>query len=314
MPQMTPAQARVIDPVLTEVARGYRNQAMVGMGIFPEVPVGQRGGQIIEFDTTNWEQANTLRAPGTNTKRIDFGYSGKPFALEAHSLEGKVPIELSGDASAVPGLDLGRIAVSRVQDILSLRLEIQQAALATNANNYASTNKQTLSGTGQWSDPASDPIAAITTAAEAIRARIGMYPNTLTMGASVWAILARNLKVVEAVFWADAQAGIVTTDKFRSLFPWLETVNVGLAIYKDAAGNNTDVWGKFAHLCYSNRTALADMGSPSFAYTYRLRGHPFVEPAYYDRSPKSWIYPVTDEVAPVIVGADAGYLFSAAVA
>ena len=33
-----------------------------------------------------------------------------------------------------------------------------------------------------------------------------------------------------------------------------------------------------------------------------------VEMAYQDRNAKSWIYPVTDERAPVIAAASAGYL------
>ena len=53
---------------------------------------------------------------------------------------------------------------------------------------------------------------------------------------------------------------------------------------------------------------------PSYGYTYQLRGYPIVELPYEDRNPKSWIYPVTDEVQPVIAGAEAGYLISAAVA
>jgi hypothetical protein len=56
------------------------------------------------------------------------------------------------------------------------------------------------------------------------------------------------------------------------------------------------------------------MGTPSYGYTYRLRGNPAVESAYQDRNAKSWIYPVTDELSPVIAGALSGYLFSSVVA
>ena len=67
-------------------------------------------------------------------------------------------------------------------------------------------------------------------------------------------------------------------------------------------------------IAYTELGGLAAMGAPTFGYTYRLTGYPMVEAPYYDRNAKSWVYPVTDEVAPVIAGASAGYLISAAVA
>lgn len=45
MPQMTPDSARVVDPILSNIARGYSNSALVGGSLFPTVPVQQRGGK-----------------------------------------------------------------------------------------------------------------------------------------------------------------------------------------------------------------------------------------------------------------------------
>ena len=39
MAQLTPAQARVIDPVLSSIAQGYKNSEMVSQFLFPTVPV-----------------------------------------------------------------------------------------------------------------------------------------------------------------------------------------------------------------------------------------------------------------------------------
>jgi hypothetical protein len=67
-------------------------------------------------------------------------------------------------------------------------------------------------------------------------------------------------------------------------------------------------------LAYTETGSMVEMGAPSYGYTYQLAGYPLVEEPYYERNPKSWIYPVTDEVAPVMAGADAGYLIQNAVA
>lgn len=314
MPQMTPSAARVIDPILTEVARGYSNSAMVGSALFPAVPVGQRGGKIIQFSKEAFRAYNTGRSPGADTKRVQFGYSSGSYALEQHALEGVVPFELMEEANAVPGIDLGSGAVQMVQDIIALRLEKAQATIATTAGTYAVANKTTLAGTAQWSDytnGASHPIANIETAKEAIRAKIGRYPNTIVMGASVMSALKHHPDIVERIKYTGRD--VATADLLASLFG-VQRVLSGDAVSASDKDVMTDVWGKFVVVAYTEVGGIASMGRPSYGYTYQLRGYPMVEQAYQDRNAKSWIYPVTDECQPVIAGAEAGYLISAAVA
>lgn len=313
MPQLSASQARVIDPILSTVAQGYKNAELVGSALFPFVPVGQRGGKIITFNKEDFALYNTGRVPGANTRRVQYGYSGANFALESHSLEGLVPVEISQEAQAVPGIDLGQGAVQRTQNIISLRLETAQAVLATTAGNYAAANKTTLAGASQWSDfgATSDPISDIEVAKEAIRKQVGRRPNTVVMGAAVFAKLKQHPKVVDRMKYTGRD--VATTDLLASLFG-VSQVLVGEAVYTDAAGAMGDVWGKFVVVAFTELAGLAAMGLPTYGYTYRLQGYPMVEQPYLDRNTKSWVYPVTDEVAPVIAGAAAGYLISAAVA
>lgn len=312
MPQLTPAAARVIDPILTTVARGYTNSALVGMNLFPAVPVQQRGGKIISFNKESFRTYNTARAPGADTRRMQFGYGSSSYSLESHSLEGLVPIELKQEAQAVPGIDLGQGAVQIVQDVIALRLEQAQATLATTAGNYASSNKITLSGNAQWSAASTaDPISDIETAKQAIRAKIGRAPNTIVMGAAVLAKLKLCTAITDRIKYTGRD--IPTPELLASLFG-VQTVLVGEAVQASDADVLSDVWGKFVVVAYTGTGGIAQMGRPSYGYTYRLQGYPIVEQPYQDRGAKSWIYPVTDEVVPVLAGAEAGYLISAAVA
>lgn len=313
MTQMTPATARVIDPILTTVAQGYRNSALVGMNLFPAVPVQQRGGKIIVFGKEQFAAYNTARSPGANTRRIQIAYSSDSYALESHSLEGVVPFELMQEASAVPGIDLGRGAVRTVQDIIALRLEKAQADLATTAGNYASGNKNTsLASTTLWSDAsASDPIGNVETAKDAIRASCGLRPNTMVIGPKVMTALRQHSDIIDRIKYTGRD--VPTPELLAALFG-VDRVLVGDAIYTNSSGAFVDVWGKTAVLAYTTLASVADMGTPSYGYTYRLGGYPIVEVPYQDRNAKSWVYPVTDEVSPVIAGATAGYLISPAVA
>ena len=313
MSQMTNSQARVIDPILTEVARGYQQNGLVGMALFPRVPVNQRGGKIITFGKEAFMQyANMKRAPGQSTRRVQFGYAGASFALEDFSLEGQVPIETQQEAETVPGIDMGSRTVNGVQDIIANRLEIAQAALALNASNYAASNKVTLSGTSQWSDLAnSDPVANVETAKEAIRALTGKRPNVCVMGAAVFAKVKQTAAVKDRIKYTGRD--IATPDLLASLFG-VQQVLIGDSVYANDDGTFVDTWGKFVVLAYTPNASVAAQGLPSYGYTYQLSGMPMAEEPYYDRNSKSWIYPVDDSCAPVIAGAESGYLISAAVA
>lgn len=313
MTQLTGAQARVIDPILSTVAQGYKNSDLVGSALFPYVPVAQRGGKIIAFGKEDFALYNGARAPGAATKRIQFGYSSQSYALDQHALEGVVPFELMQEANVVPGIDLGKNAIMRVQNIIGLRLEKAQADLATTAANYAAANKNTaLAGATLWSDLVnSDPIGNVEAGKDAIRQQIGRYPNTMIIGAQVMKSLRQHSKIIDRTKYTGRD--VPTPELLAALFG-VDRLLVGSAVYTDAAGNMVDVWGKNVVLAYTEISGVADFGLPSYGYTYRLNGAPFVETPYQDRNAKSWAYPITDEVSPVIAGAGAGYLISGVVA
>ncbi len=311
--QMTPGQARVVDPILSTVAQGYQNAELIGNALFPQVPVGQRAGKILSFGKESFMAYDTARAPGGPIKRINVGYSSGNYALVDHSLAAAVPIELMEEANAVPGIALGSASVRTVQDALALRLEIAQAALATTAGNYQASNKTTLSGTSQWSDfsGTSDPIADIETAKEAIRAKVGKRPNVVVMGAAVLAKLKMHPKIIDRIKYTGRD--VATVELLASLFG-VQRVLVGDAVQANDAGTFSDVWGKYVVVAYTELGSQAEMGRPSYGYTYQLGGYPMVSPARWDGDTRSWLYDVSDAVQPVIAADLAGYLISAAVA
>lgn len=316
MPQLNPSQARVIDPILTAVARGYRSpKAAVANVLFPTVPVGARGGRILSFGPDDFKLINTARAPGANTRRLQFGYSSEAYALVDNRLEGAVPVELLQEASAVPGIDLASVAVRRVQNLMALERENKAAALARDVARYDNANKKTTwTATGRklWSDAAdSDPFADILEAREAIRAKTGERPNVLVLGPKVLSALRSHDKVLSRLSTA-ADRPPATLAQLQALFE-LEQIVAGEAVYHDGT-QFQDVWGKDAILAYTTPASMQEMGAPNFGYTYQLLDYPVVEEGYLDRNTNTWYYPAADASAPVLAGASAGYLFSAAVA
>jgi hypothetical protein len=301
---MSPATARVIDPILTNLAQGYRQSELVGEALFPRVPVSASGGQVIQFGKEAFMSYQTLRAPGTNVRRVSFGYAGSSYALKNHALEAQVPIEIMRDAQAVPGVDMAQRAVNLVLRAILLGLEIDQAELALTAGNYDSNHKVALGSGAKWSESAVDASTAIETAREAIRTTCGLYPNTMLLSATAWKALRNNQILQGRIKYT--QKGVITTDLIAELFD-IPNVVVGKAIKSTDAGVLSDVWGDNVVLAYVAKGS-AGLEEPSYGYTYTMEGHPAVEAPYYDNNSRSWIYPTAMERAPVLSGILSGYL------
>lgn len=307
----TSAQRRVNDPILSTVVQGYKHPEHVGIFLFPAVPVAVSGGKVIEFDKAAFRLYNTLRAPGSATKRITFGYQGKPYSLENHALEAAVPREHLRDASMVPGIDLGSRAVNNVMRVESLVLENDQATIARNLTNYDANHKVTLSGTAQWNDYAnSDPIGDVKAGREAVRSSTGVYPNVIEISALVMAKLSEHPNILDKIKYT--QRGVVTAELLAILFE-VDRVVIGKAIGFADDDTTIEVWGKDVVMAYVP-TNPSGMEEPSYGYTYTMQGHPAVEVPYWDPNSKSWIYGVANERDPVLSGIASGFIIKNAVA
>ena len=309
---ITTSAARIIDPILTTVAQGYQNNDLVGNALFPRVAVPQRGGKILQFGKESFLTYDTQRAPGSVTKRLEVGYSTSTYSILDYSLDAVVPREILEESGTVP-INLASASVRTVQDAMALRLEVAQATLATTAANYDSAHKTTLSGTSQWSDfsGVSDPINDIAAAIDAIRVTSGKLANTVILPAAVLKSLRMHPKIIDRIKYTGRD--IPTVELLASLFG-VARVLVANAIKSTDAGVFSDVWGKYVVVAYTDMSGMADMGRPTFGYTYGLGGYPLVERSRFEENIKSWIYGVSDAVQPVIASPTSGYLISAAVA
>lgn len=311
MSQMTPAQARVIDPILTAVARGYESQQnLIHEVLFPCIDVVARGGTIISFGREAFQVIDTRRAPGSDTKSIQIGYSGGKYALVDNRLMGKVPVENLEEANAVPGIDLAGNTIRVVQDNMALEREQHAATLARAAGSYGSGNKTTLSGGNLWTDPASNPFAIVEAAKEAVRKKIGKRPNFMELGPTVLSALRIHPKVLDRMSTASDRPP-ATIVQLQALFEIAQIMEGGAIV--DTNGTFSDIWGNDAIVAYTIPKSLADRGSQSYGYTYCLKDRPIVEMPYWDASKASWMYPVSDASQVIMTSADSGYLIKNAV-
>lgn len=310
--QQTPAQTRVIDPILSQHARGYRQAGLIARVLFPIAFVSAYGGQVIQFGKESFRTYSSKRAPGTATKRIRFGYSGSPYAIVPRALEATVPRESGVDAAAVPGINLASRSVNTVLRVLDLEHEVESAGIATNASNYDSDHKITLTGTDRWTHPSSsDPIDDVMNAREAIRKTIGMYPNTMAISATALNALKKHEDLIGRT--SNAALRKVTLDTLREVFE-IDNIVVGAATVANESDVLGDVWGDDVVLAYTaaGSDAGANNEEPAYGYTYAIEGMPLVEQPYWEHNSKSWVYGVSSDMTPVLSGMTAAYLIKGA--
>ena len=294
---------RVVDPVLTTLARGYTNAEMVATLLFLVVLVEKEAGKIPQFGKEAFKIYNTERAIRAKSNRISpEGRTTIDFVMDEHDLE--YPIDYREKNEDI--FNLEEHATNVVTGGISLRLEKKAADLAQDTNNFPAGNKITLAGNSQFTDKVnSDPIGVIETGKDAVRGKIGKRPNTMLMGAATYKALKQHPQLIDRIKYA--MKGIVTIELMKEIFD-IERIAVGEAVYADDAGTFNDIWGDNIVLAYVPNTPAEKrtVYEPSFAYTLRKRGKPEIDKR--DESGKLDIVRNTDILLPKIVGSEAGYL------
>lgn len=296
------AELRVVDPVLTNFAWGYKNSAMVASALFPRVAVDKEAGLIPVFGKEAFKEYNTQRAlrGNSNIMPVD-SRSTIPVVLEEHDLA--YPLDRREKQESQ--FNEQAIGLKIVQNAMALRHEIQCALIACTAGSYAADNKVTLSGTTQFSHASSVPITTINTAKTAISNSCGMKPNTMVLGGPVFDCLAQHSTLLERIKYS--MKGVLTIDLMKEIFG-IENIVVGDALKSSDAGVMSKVWSDFVVLAYVAQGSESEQ-EPSYGYDPFLRGFPQVD-TYFTQGGKVENIRNTDIHKPVMVGAVAGYLIS----
>lgn len=296
---------RVVDPVLTNIARGFNNAAHVATKIFPIVPVTKEGGKIPQFTKEAFKIYNTERAIRAKSNRINpENRSELDFVLTEHDLE--YPIDYREQEEDI--LPLRLHATTVVTDGISLRLEKLAADIAQNLSTYPTGNKVTLAAGDKFTNTSSNPFVVFDAAKEAVRSKIAQRPNVCIMGAVSYNALKNHPAVHERIKYTER--AIVTPELLRALFDFDE-LYVGDSVYSTDAGVFTDIWSDNVVIAYvpkANKDVPRSYYEPAFAYTLRKKNNPVVDT--YSEAGKVEIIRNTDIFIPKVVGADAGYLIN----
>jgi len=311
--------AGTLNVALSNFAKEYRNNALVGDLIAPRVPVDRQAFQYVIFDRGNQRNdRNTLRAPGAAPQSIRRTFSTGAYFCKDHALSSEIPFESEKYALGL-GFSEQQKATQTLIDRILLDREISIAALATNPANVP--NALALSGTSQWDyhqgwsplTPAantSNPIENVE-AAKAIVRQSGVAANIFIISDPVFVALKTHPEIRD--YFKYSQSGPITLDDISAVLG-IKTV-LASAIVLDDVNVASWVWGTNAVLAYSQ--TVADMEDLSAIKTFVWTAAPDTSDGYgvilepkYPLSTKAMLVSNSMYYDLKITGPETLYLFS----
>ena len=294
-----------INAYLSEVARGYGNNAFVAENLFPTIYSEKEKIDIFEFNKEAFNIYDTERAIRANSNVISpQGFKKYTTTLTEHDLSYPIDYREEQEAEKVK---LQLHATNVVTEGLKLKLEKQCADLAQDPNNYPTENKLILSGSSCFNWKSSDPQGVVDDAKDAVSSKIAQDPNTMIIGQDAWRTLKRHPKLKELI--SNNQNKLLTLNFLKEIFE-IENIFIGKSIFVDKDNKFVRIWKDNIILAYvpklgSSRTEY----DPSFAYTVRKKDALNID-EYQKEGNKVKYIRATDIYDPFLVGAEAGYLIS----
>ena len=294
-----------INAYLSEVARGYSNNAFVAQYLFPTIYSEKEKIDIFEFNKEAFQIYNTERAIRANSNVISpKGFKKHTTTLKENDLSYPIDYREEEEAEKVK---LQLHATNVVTEGLNLKLEKECADLVQNPDSYSDENKFILSGTSCFDDKNSDPQGVIDDAKDAVSAKIAQDPNTMIIGQSAWKVLKKHPQLVGLI--SDTKNKMVTLELLKEIFE-VENIYIGKSIFSNAEGNFERIWKDNIVLAYvPNLGASRTEYDPSFAYTVRKKDALQID-EYTKEGNKVKYIRATDIYTPFLVGPEAGFLIS----
>jgi len=294
-----------INAYLSEVARGYSNNAFIAENLFPVIDSESEKIDIFEFNKEAFQVYNTERAIRANSNVVSpKGFNKKSATLTEHDLAYPIDYREEEESKKVK---LQLHATNVVTEGLKLKHEKQCADLVQNPANYTAGNKITLSGTSKFTDYAnSDPVGVIEDGKDAIAGKIAQDPNTMVIGHESWKKLKRHPQIQGLI--SNNQNKLVTLNFLKEIFE-IQNIFIGKSVFVDENGNFVKVWSDNIILAYTSPLTSRTEYDPAFAYTVRKKNSLTVD-EYRKEGNKLKFIRATDIYTPFLVGPEAGYLIN----
>ncbi len=299
---------RMVDPVLTTIAHGYTNNAFIAQHLFPIVEVNKMKGKIPVFSKNSFVMRDTERALRASSNRIppedivmmDFNTNERDVEIALDYLEE----EESSDFFRYE-----QRSTKELLDILLTGREKAAADLVQNTDNFDADMKLVISNESDsiYSPTSSvDTLTWINQGKDAIRKKIGKYPNVMVLGdAALRKILMHNSMTGRIRYSSNLS---INTDIIKEIYD-IDNIIVGTSVFSPDGNTMNDIWKDNIILAYVDQNSKRSEYNPSFGYTFQRKGLPEVD-TYYENGGKVKVIRATDNFSVQITGKDAGFLIA----
>jgi hypothetical protein len=172
-------QVRVIDPILTQLAQGYKNAEGVATFFAPAVSMNTRAGRTLVFGKEAFAAQSFLRAPGTNIQKIQNQFGTRSFALRQEAISWEIAEEVAAEAkNGAAQIDLRQFAAKDAANRLMQSWEVQVATAVTDTAQYETNNVLNLATYNGGADQFNSPTADVDRSSMELLIKI---PNTQTL-------------------------------------------------------------------------------------------------------------------------------------
>lgn len=268
-----------IDRALTNISVAYIQDEsnFIADKVFPQIPVKKQSDTYFVYNKGDFFRDEArVRAGATESVGGEFGIeAADPYYARVHAFHKDISDQER--ANYDEPLDADTDATEFVSGKMLIRREVLWAEKFFRkgvwSREVAGVSSAPVAGESilKFSDPASDPIAAISQEIVQMAGSTGFRPNTVVMTPAVFYALKNHPDVLDRVKYT--QKGIVTADLIASLFE-VDRVLVAWSVVNTANQGAEDeigfVMGNHMLLAYVNpRPALR---KPSAGYTFVWTG------------------------------------------
>lgn len=305
-----PAQGdvRPVNPVLTSLSIGFKNEKFLWDMIAPPSSQDQKSGTYFIWDREFWfrRQEGAVRAPESQYLRTGYGVSTDTYNTFEIGFEKQLgdPIK----AAFQTGEDLKTMDVQFLTNLMELELEKRVAAATFVTGVWGTSN--TLSGTDQWSDFAnSDPIADADTAIRTILRNTGARPNVFFIGLLGWEKLKEHPLILDK--YKHTQTGVMTPELIAPVLG-VDEIVIGDSVENTADENQvfvgSDIWTDNGLFLVRNNPALG-VANGAYTFMWNERGNvPWAVEDYREEQTRSEVSRVFTHLDPQIVSSQHGYM------
>lgn len=304
------------DPYRTGISLAYTNRQLIADQVLPRVQV-----EDYTFAWNRFNLADRFTIPDTVIGRagmantVEFGITEESGTVVDHALATWVP-QVDVERGAKTGYNPIDTTSVTLTELLLLRHEKEVADTVFTLANYPVTNRQTLSGTDQFSNAASKPYDLIMTALEAMI----MRPNILVMNRPGFRALCNNVQIITKTATTgsgtsstvNADGPTVTAQQIADLFE-VDQVIVGNARVNTADFGATPVlsrcWGNHMAMLYRGGNIVsATPNDITFGFVAEFRTREAFTKFEPERGRLGSTYTrVAETKRPIIAASDVGY-------